>query len=194
MPGIACAVSFGEPFNRSEEIAERLLHPREGLAATQQRIHVSQNAVLGAVHFGPDGDVTGDKLGALAFHGEVAWSSDDAEGIDSDGVARHLLRRYRRDGVGALCGLNGYYSVLLWEPGKLTIVTDRLGVARLHLWRKGGLVFAATRMRSFLWHPEVSTAIDATGLATVLMCQCPRRGARSLPIPLTGVRRAGIGT
>ena len=45
-------------------------------------------------------------------------------------VCQHLWKRYRQSGSGLTSGLNGAYTVIIWEPGshQLTLISDRLGV------------------------------------------------------------------
>ncbi|HEX2981055.1 MAG TPA: hypothetical protein VHO48_12375, partial [Anaerolineaceae bacterium] len=53
-----------------------------------------------------------------------------------------LLELYRVFGLDSICGLNGAYAVIIWEPDlrRLTLVRDRFGLIGLYYWQANGLL------------------------------------------------------
>jgi asparagine synthase (glutamine-hydrolysing) len=81
-----------------------------------------------------------------------------------------LLKIYQEFGVRALCGLNGLYIIIIWEPTlrKLLIINDRHGFKKLYYWSKGKKFIFATTIKAIIIDPEFPKVIDEVGLTDFL--------------------------
>ncbi len=84
--------------------------------------------------------------------------------------AVQLLVRWCAGGAAALSGLNGEYLISVWdqEDRRLTIVNDRLGLKRLHLWHDENALAWSSELKSLAVLPQISRAIDEQALAELL--------------------------
>lgn len=86
------------------------------------------------------------------------------------GLAAGLLVRWQKEGSKALADLNGEYLVCLWDrtDERLTLINDRLGLKRLHLWHNRTTFAFSSELKSLAVLPEVRRDIDEEALAELL--------------------------
>ena len=93
-----------------------------------------------------------------------SWAHDGA------GLGAELLLRWRTSGSQALTHLNGEYLIAVWDRDeqRLTIVNDRLGLKRLHLWHDHSTLAFSSELKSLAVLPSVSRVINEQALAELL--------------------------
>jgi asparagine synthetase B (glutamine-hydrolysing) len=102
------------------------------------------------------------------LRGQVQDSAIDRDSVRTD--AQILLDAYLRFGVEILEGLNGLYSIVIWDEKmkRLTTVTDRHGFTKLYYWKgRPGLVFAS-ECKAIIRHPSYQKTIDIEGVINFL--------------------------
>lgn len=114
------------------------------------------------------------------IHTEGSQSALVAAGEPDDEPAR-IVGHLRQHGPQGLGRVKGLFSGFFIDPqrGESTLFTDRYGVERVFLHRRGSRVFFASEAKAILAVAESARAIDETGLAEWLTCGCTL-GARSL--------------
>jgi len=78
-----------------------------------------------------------------------------------------LLRLYLEFGIKALCGLNGFYVIAVWEDKlkRITIINDRYGIKKLYYWLANDRLMFASEYKSIVWHPEFNKKISELALS-----------------------------
>jgi asparagine synthetase B (glutamine-hydrolysing) len=102
------------------------------------------------------------------IRGQVMGSAADLNSDSTD--AQILLDAYLRFGIEILQGLNGLYSIVVWDEKRkrLTSITDRHGFTKLYYWKgKSGLVFAS-ECKAIIGHPLYRKAMDIEGVINFL--------------------------
>jgi asparagine synthase (glutamine-hydrolysing) len=103
----------------------------------------------------------------LTFQGEFYDEAlSPAPDAPEPSLAERLLARYREGGAAALGGLNGLYTVVVWDARErqLTVVTDRSGFRKLHYYAAGGLLLLGTEYKSFLGQDGFNGVLDEAGI------------------------------
>jgi asparagine synthetase B (glutamine-hydrolysing) len=140
---------------------------------------VGLRCALGGTSFPGELSMAGDQDIWLAATGLVHPAGELAARLQHDGIplpeplsfAGLLLALYRRYGVQGICGLNGSYTVAVWEelPRRLTIVTDPLGTANLYYWRTTGRLVFASEYKAIAWHPKLRLSLDPAALVDLFV-------------------------
>lgn len=125
----------------------------------------------------------GGKQCVLVYNGELYNTPDLRGELEARGYSFHghsdtevLLVSYLEWGEKCVELLNGIFAFAVWNEAeeKLFLARDRLGVKPLFYSRtRDGLIFGS-ELKALLAHPEIQPAIDARGLAEVLV-MCPGR-------------------
>ncbi len=91
------------------------------------------------------------------------------------GEASHLRALVERYGASFTQRLNGDFAAALWdgEEGRLTLLTDHLGIHPLYYHVRGEHLFVGTRMAHLLALPDLHPALDRHALAAYLAVEYP---------------------
>ncbi len=107
------------------------------------------------------------------LHGEIYNCDDLKERLGERPGAREvgdidlLVRLYERDGEALAEGLNGLFSIALWdkEKEKLLLLNDRFGLAHPVYWmRRGSCLAFATHLRSLMALPDFAREVQYESL------------------------------
>lgn len=167
MPGIVGVVEAQAP----ERLEARV---QSMLAAMRHRPRYAVDTRVGA----------GCALGKLSVHPEQAFAEDGAcvlaywgdihalpGGTARDAsLGKRLLDLYRQSGPRALAGLNGIYTVAVWDASerRLTLVNDRYGFKKLYYYTAGDLFLFASEYKSFVGQPGFNAALGEEGIVELL--------------------------
>jgi asparagine synthase (glutamine-hydrolysing) len=106
----------------------------------------------------------------ISFNGEIYNFKDLRSECEARGYrfrtksdTETILAAYVLDGETFVTRLNGIFSFALWDSGRqrLYLVRDRLGVKPLYVWRRDGIVAAASEIKALLEHPRIQPEVDA---------------------------------
>ena len=157
------------------------------IATGSQSCHVASNADTaadGTVHCWLLGDVYGYDAEDVGRSG--AYQARPAT-VDP---AQYCLSLYNQDGDRFVRGLNGNFTLLLYDRAKhrLTVCTDRFGTVPLYWTRTDeGTIAFSTNIQLLAVHPAVETAFDPGFLHEYLAFRCtfgiytPLEGIETLP-------------
>jgi len=81
-----------------------------------------------------------------------------------------LLHTFLQFGIDALCDLEGWYALALWESveQRLSLITDRFGICPLYIWDGPPGFLFASEIKAIAAHPAFQRKIDPRGLAEFL--------------------------
>jgi len=120
----------------------------------------------------------GDNIYVMVYNGELYNTPELRRELAARGhtFSGHsdtevLLLSYIEWGEDCLQRLNGIYALAIWneQDQSLFIARDRLGVKPLFYARRGSALLFGSELKALLAHPAVQPAIDAEGLAEVLI-------------------------
>lgn len=131
----------------------------------------------------------------VVFRGFIA--RDQLAGTDSGEprtdaeVAAALLRLYRERGADSLVGLNGRYTVCVWdsEENSLYLMNDILGLMPVFLWQKAKSFAFSSNIWAIVCHPLFSKEIDPKGVVDLLLLshqQANRTLLKDVPVLAPG--------
>ncbi|MCK4374968.1 MAG: hypothetical protein KAX19_06545, partial [Candidatus Brocadiae bacterium] len=97
--------------------------------------------------------------------------TDSGEPRTDAEVAAALLRLYRERGADSLVGLNGRYTVCVWdsEENSLYLMNDILGLMPVFLWQKARSFAFGSNIWPIVCHPLFSKEIDPRGVVDLLL-------------------------
>lgn len=86
------------------------------------------------------------------------------------GISQILLESYLKFGIESLQGLNGLYSIALWDgrQRRFSAITDRYGFTKIYYWHGPNELVFASECKSILTHPKYRRAIDKEGIINFL--------------------------
>lgn len=86
------------------------------------------------------------------------------------GEAQILLESYFKFGIESLQGLNGLYSIVIWdnEQKSFLTVTDRYGFTKIYYWLSTNELVFASECKAIINHPNFRKTIDIEGLTNFL--------------------------
>lgn len=86
------------------------------------------------------------------------------------GVSQILLESYLKFGIESLQGLNGLYSIALWDgrQRRFSAITDRYGFTKIYYWHGPDELVFASECKSILTHPKYRRVIDKEGIINFL--------------------------
>lgn len=96
-----------------------------------------------------------------------ACGTDLRNGI---GASQILLESYLKFGIKSLQGLNGLYSIAVWDgqQRRFSAITDRYGFTKIYYWHGPDELVFASECKSILSHPKYRRAIDKEGVINFL--------------------------
>ena len=190
MPGI-----FGIVRTRQSDLSADLTDPLRRMLSLVQREPWHQtvvsetpedNAVFGSVHL-PEATVNNckspgssprfyqDQAYCLGFHGEIVETEILARQVGlpfpESPLSQILLEVFKKDGVHAIAGLNGLYTIFIWDrkQSRLLLVNDRYGQQKLYFWQPSADLFLfASEYKAFTAYPGFHSTIDPQALADFL--------------------------
>ncbi len=116
-----------------------------------------------------------DQEYCLGFHGEIVEPEVLARQVGlsfpKSPLSQILLKAYKRNGVHALAGLNGLYTIFIWDrkQSRLLLVNDRYGQQKLYIWQpRADLFLFASEYKAFTDYPGFHSTIDPQALADFL--------------------------
>lgn len=115
----------------------------------------------------------------LAYHGEIVAQDSlltrpirDLLGGDFSGCsfADVLLALYQTAGPRAVCGLNGLYTLLIWDEAarKLTLINDRYGIQKLYTWSSTDLFLVASECKAIAAHPAFHSPVSPLAVTDLI--------------------------
>ncbi|NKE37475.1 asparagine synthase [Natronococcus sp. JC468] len=172
------------------EPAAQTTSDRLAIATSSNSTHTataSSNAESESVHCWLLGDVFGHEAG-----GPGQSNGYEPRPSDTD-PAQYCLSLYQRTGFEFLEGLNGNYSLLLYDRAQERFVfcTDRFGTVPIYWTRAddGSIVFS-TNIQLLPFHPNVDTAFHPAYLHEYLAFRC----TFGVKTPLEGIEKLEPGT
>jgi asparagine synthetase B (glutamine-hydrolysing) len=86
------------------------------------------------------------------------------------GLADGLLEIYRHRGAGPLCGLNGLYTIAIWDgPARtLSLINDRYGIQKLYVWQSGGNFVFSSEIKAIAQLPGFSRRLSSQGVVDLV--------------------------
>lgn len=127
---------------------------------------------------------------SILVSGEV-YSRERAEGYErrpaGTSTCTYCARAFAEGGIEALTQLNGEFVCLVVEeePGRVRIVTDRLGTRPIYRYADGETVHFSTSIQALAGHPPVETGFEPSYLAAYLR----RKTVRGVRTPLAGIEQ-----
>lgn len=181
MPGIIGLVS-NEGLEQHQGDLERMISPMLRVPSLCVDRAVGEHFALGNVTVPAAGSGMAHRDGIwLAYFGLIVEGhtytppAEPGRGDPQEpqvSIAEDLLLRYQAGGLPAVCGLNGYYALAIWEeaPRRMTLVKDRLGYTNMYYWHAPGqrLMFAS-EYKSIFWHPQFKKTINPVAVADVVV-------------------------
>jgi len=106
----------------------------------------------------------------LWFTGELF--EDSAPASDT---AAWLMERYLAKGAAGLYGLNGLYTVVIWDERKkrLELINDRYGLSRMYTWQGAGRFAFASELKAIARAPGYRPLINEITVADLLSVDYP---------------------
>jgi asparagine synthase (glutamine-hydrolysing) len=120
----------------------------------------------------------GDNIYVIVYNGELYNTPELRRELTARGHTFRghsdtevLLLSYIEWGTNCLQRLNGIYALAIWSERdqSLFMARDRVGVKPLFYTRQGNTLLFGSELKSLLAHPAVQPAVDANGLAEVLI-------------------------
>lgn len=184
MPGIIGIVSSAGA-NEHRHVLDRMVQPLLRAPRLTSSRYAGERGALAAVYL----DDTGSPIAYrqtpgghgrtwLAFFGQVFLHDDPSQDTSKRSMAAQLLDRYLTGGLKAVCGLNGTYSLAIFdeESGRLTLVRDRTGYSKLFYWHEGSRLMFASEYKAISWHPEFNKSIDPVCVSDIFLFRTPLEG------------------
>lgn len=122
--------------------------------------------------------VTRDRRVVIVFNGEIYDADDHRAPLEREGHVfsgtsdtEVLLALYQRHGLdGMLARINGMFAFAIADLGarRLFLGRDRLGIKPLYVWQSGGVLAAASEVKSFLRHPAFAARLDDDAFAETM--------------------------
>jgi asparagine synthase (glutamine-hydrolysing) len=159
------------------------------ITAESNRCHAASESSTGdeAIRCWLIGDVYGYDASAVGHRREY-----ETRPVNVD-PARYCLSLYQRDGLRFVSGLNGSFTLLLYdhEHGRLSLCTDRFGTVPLYWTQPDEETIAFSTNIQFLpYHPAVDTSFDPAYLHEYLAF----RRTFGVTTPLEGIEKLRPGT
>lgn len=167
MPGLVGCVSDRPPDSR---LIDAMVRPMWHRPTYQVRRHTEDGVAIASVDLAPGRQQhwaqSLDRRYLLVAFGAIYedWVRH------GEALGTLLLARWEEQGSRGLSGLNGEYLVVVWDrlERQLTIVNDRLGLKRLHLWYQDGILAFASELKGVAVSPEVSRDINEQAVVELL--------------------------
>ena len=80
------------------------------------------------------------------------------------------LESYFRLGMESLQGLNGLYSIIIWDDTqkRFSAITDRYGFTKIYYWLNADGLIVASECKAIISHPKYRKAMDKEGIVNFL--------------------------
>lgn len=181
MPGICGLVSVDAEKEKLQAALQQMVNPLLRDSKVQTSHAVEPGFAIATVAIDASRPVCRENGTVLAITGEVVDADRLVNRVRSAGVfvepsptlANTLLQAYLCFGLDVLCGLNGVYTIALWESQqkKLTLITDRMGIGKLYFWQIGKNIYFSSEQKSICLLPEFKSEIDELGVADFLIAE-----------------------
>lgn len=172
MPGIAGLIESKENRRTLEPAVKAMAEALDHTSCCVKEFVVSDGAAMAAVR--PDvysvSDFTAeDNDHALAFWGQV-WDMEDLLKRSGEGPAsmgRLLLGLYRKEGLKGFQGINGRFTIAIWDKREkaLRLVSDRHGFSKLFYRVTPGRLFFASEYKAIVLQGDFRKDIDEEAIA-----------------------------
>jgi len=187
MCGITGWIDWEQDLTRQRHIVEAMNETLCHRGPDAGDIYLSTHAVLGhrrLIVIDPAGGKQpmlrrqGDNLYVLVYNGELYNTPELRKELTARGYTFQghsdtevLLLSYIEWKEDCVHRLNGIYAFAVWSEKNqnLFMARDRLGVKPLFYTRLGNALLFGSELKSLLAHPAVQPAVDAEGLAEVLI-------------------------
>jgi len=157
MPGLVGIASSHRPCSGS--LADRMGAPLLHRDWYQTTSRYSDHFAVASISLSNEDHIADDGRYILAYAGRFP---DLLPAADAISPAEFLLRRFQEGGVDRLCGLNGFYVIVVWDrtERRLTVVNDRYGFKQFFYWHDGDRLLFASEAKALLeddsFRPELN--------------------------------------
>ncbi len=181
MPGICGIISKTDRQEIIDETIRQMAHPMLR-TPTSQGDKISDNGyAIASVAIDDSRPVWSEQDITLAIAGDFTDRDALVNRLRAAGspvtakapLSEILLKAYRCFGLDALCGLNGVYTIAIWEnvSEQLTLVTDRIGIGKMYFWQNGRKFYFASEQKSICLLPEFSSRINQLAVMDFLIAE-----------------------
>ena len=178
MPGIIGVVAR-QPDPDLHQIIFRMAQTMQRQPQHPLRVIQSPHAVIATVAIDDEARVVEQDGRILAYAGEIVdeqfLTLNHNVHLVETGLVSKLMQRYLDKGGKGLCGLNGLYTIAVWDKQQdcLILVNDRYGMQKLYTWQTSGSFLFSSEMKVFPRHPHFDPQIDPQAVVDLLSADHP---------------------